>query len=88
MTCEEMKRSFEFMKELQVKLEQYQVESEERHARFEVSVQRSIDSISQQQAKFESGMAEVQKKATQDSIPCLRLWSADSAKAVTSELPH
>jgi FtsZ-binding cell division protein ZapB len=54
-----MERAFEFMTQLQVKLEQFQVESAERQARFEVSVQRSIDAIVQQQAKFESEMAEL-----------------------------
>jgi FtsZ-binding cell division protein ZapB len=68
-THEEMERAFEFMTQLQVKLEQFQVESAERQARFEVSVQRSIDAIVQQQAKFESEMAE------------LRGWGKELAKS-------
>jgi septal ring factor EnvC (AmiA/AmiB activator) len=61
MTHDEMERAFEFMVQHQVKLEQFQVESDERHARFEVSVQRSIDSILQQQAQFAAGMMKIKE---------------------------
>ena len=59
MTYEEMERSFEFMKELQIKLEQFQVESEEQHTRWHVNFQRSLDALLQQQSKSESEMREL-----------------------------
>lgn len=56
-----MERAFEFMIQHQVKLEQYQVESEERHARFEVSFQRRLDSLLEQQAKFAAEMMQIKE---------------------------
>ncbi len=51
MTYEEMERSMEFMRGHLVSMEQLQEESEQRGAKFEASIQRSIESIFQQQAK-------------------------------------
>ncbi|HEV2383397.1 MAG TPA: hypothetical protein VG206_26845 [Terriglobia bacterium] len=69
MTYEEMERALEFMKELQIKLEQFQVESEERHVQWHVNFQHSLDALLEQQAKASAGMAE------------LRDWGKELAKS-------
>lgn len=61
MTHEDMEHAFEFMIEHQKKLDQFQVESEQRRGQFEVSVQRSIDSILRQQAKFAADMMQIKE---------------------------
>jgi chromosome segregation ATPase len=69
MTSEEMDRHFEEMMEIYRKLEQFQVECEENHARWHVNFQRSLDALVQQQAKASAEMAE------------LRDWGKELAKS-------
>jgi uncharacterized protein YlxW (UPF0749 family) len=69
MTFEEWERAFAYMTELYTKLEQFQVESEERHTRWEVSFQRQLDALVAQQATASSEMAE------------LRDWGKELAKS-------
>lgn len=69
MTYEEMERAFEFMKELQIKVEQFQAESEERHVQWHVNFQHSLDALLELQARASAGMAE------------LRDWGKELAKS-------
>jgi chromosome segregation ATPase len=59
MTYEEMERSMEYIQHHVVSLEQLQEESEQRRAKFEANVQRSIESILEQQAKNTSDIAQL-----------------------------
>jgi Zn-dependent M32 family carboxypeptidase len=56
MTYEEMERSMEFLQHHLVSLEQLQEESEQRRTKSEANVQRSIESILEQQAKNTSAI--------------------------------
>jgi len=59
MTYEEMERAFEFMAQHEIRLEQFQVESEQRRAQFEVSFQKKMDSLLDQQAKNASDIMQL-----------------------------
>ena len=76
MTHEDMEHAFEFMIEHQKKLDQFQVDSDERHARFEVSVQRSIDSILQQQAQFAADMMKIKEPGGELAKSQVRMQNA------------
>lgn len=76
MTHEDMERAIEFMMQHQVKLDQFQVESEQRRAQFEVSTQRAIDSILQQQAKFSADMMQIKELGGQLAKSQVRMQNA------------
>jgi uncharacterized membrane protein YccC len=59
MTQKDVERSIELLLHQMARLEQLHEESEQRHAKFESSVTRSIESILQQQAKNTSDIVQL-----------------------------
>jgi hypothetical protein len=76
MTFEEMERSMEFMQHHIVRLEQLQEESEQRRAKFEANVQRSTESMLQQQAKFSSDLMQLKELGKDLAVNHIRMQNA------------
>ena len=84
MTYEEMERSMEFMQHHIVKLEQLQEESEQRRAKFEANVERSMESMLQQQAKFASDLMQLKELGKDLALNHIRMQNA-IAELATSQ---
>jgi predicted nucleic acid-binding Zn-ribbon protein len=83
MTYEEMERSMEFMRQHLVNLEQLQEESEQRRAKFDANVQRSMESMLQQQAKFASDLMQLKELGKDLAVNHIRMQNAIAELAVS-----